>query len=111
MAYKWRPSASQRKAFAEKMQNPVEREMYEARKAEKAKKRRENSRYDYESAGGMYVPTRAQHDFAVFDRPGDLTSEQECACNMVASAYACNEKVDHDYIHVVNELMRKQVVY
>ena len=106
---RWSPSASERKEFAIKMQtDPDFANAYNERNAAKIEKRRSNSRFDYSTAGGSYVPTRAQHDFAVFDRSGVMTSAQEDACNMVASAFSCNEKCDHDYIHIVNELIRKK---
>lgn len=107
MGYKWKPSASQRKAFAAKMQDTIARAEYEQRKIEKANKRRAGSKFDYNSAGGMYAPTQHQHDCAMrYLQTRELTNEQEQACNMVLSAYSCNEKVHHDYIHIVNELTR-----
>jgi hypothetical protein len=107
--YKWKPSAAARRAFAEKMQNPIERQAYEQRKAEKASKRRAGSSFDYETAGGMYVPSVVQYDFCM-SRPVDMTPEQESACNMVIMGYNCNEKVHHDHIHIVNEMIRRQSV-
>jgi hypothetical protein len=88
------------------MQDPEEQAAYEARKRSRIEKRQSTSRFDYESAGGNYVPTEAQHDFCVFNRPSEMTPEQEDACNIVAGGYICQEKVHHDYIHIVNELMR-----
>lgn len=108
MGYRWKPSASQRREFAERMKDPEQRAAYENRKIEKAEKRISSSAFDYASAGGMYIATQAQHDFAVFDRTGVVTSEQEDACNQVAYSYSCNEKIHHDYIHIVNELIRKK---
>lgn len=106
MAKRWKPNATQRAAFKAKMSNPAEAEAYEQRKREKADKRRAASQFDYGSAGGWYVPTKEQHDYAVFSRPAGLTQEQEDACNIVASGYALNDKVHHDFIHIVNELRR-----
>lgn len=106
--YRWRPNASQRRAFAEKMKDPQEQQAYNDRKEARAASRRAGSSFDYTTAGGSYVPTRAQHDYAVFDRSMNETGEHDDACNMVASAFACNEKVHHDYIHIVNELIRKK---
>lgn len=108
MACKWKPSASQRKAFAEKMKDPNEQAAYNDRQAEKAAKKRDGSKFDYKIAGGAFVPTKAQHDYAVFDRSMNTTKEHDDACDMVAGAYACNDKCDHDYIHIVNELIRKK---
>jgi len=34
------------------------------------------------------------------------TSEEKDALNFVTSAYSCNEKVNHCYIHIVNEKRR-----
>jgi hypothetical protein len=102
---RWRPNASQRREFALRMQDPEEKAAYEARKEAKKQKF-----YDSINEKGIksYVPTRAQHDFCVFNRPSNLTSEQEDACNFVCGAFALNEPVDHYYIHIVNELIRKQ---
>jgi len=106
MAYKWKPSASQRKAFAEKMKDPEEAAAYAERKDAKAKKRRSGSNFGYESAGGMYVPTREQHDFCLANGHLAVTPEQEGAFNLVMFGYSCKEKVHHDHIHIVNELRR-----
>lgn len=105
-AYKWKPSASQRKAFAQKMQDPEERSAYEKRKKDKEDKRRSTSKFDYNTAGGKYIPTRTQHDFVLSH--GDLfkTTEEKEAADMVMSGYIMNDKVKHDYIHIVNEKMR-----
>ena len=80
---------------------------YEA-KAEKAAKRRATSKFNYESAGGYYVPTKEQLDaaFKCFDEL-KLTPQQEEACNRVISGYILNEKIYHDNIHIVNELKRE----
>lgn len=107
MAYKWKPSKSQRKAFATKMQDPEEKKAYEDRKTAEAEKRRSGSQYNYNSAGGNYIPTREQHDFC-FSYSGELTPEQRGAFNQVMYGYNCQEKVHHDYIHIVNELRRLQ---
>lgn len=107
-AYKWRPSASQRKAFAQKMQDPDEQIAYQKRKDEKADKRRSTSKYDYNTAGGQYVPTQAQYDFVMRNMDSFNTSEEIDAANMVMFGYTSNEKVNHDYIHVVNEKRRSK---
>ena len=103
----WKPSKTQARAFFEKMQDPTEAAEYEARKKSAADKRREGSNFDYNTAGGFYVPTQNQHDFArrlYFS--GTLTSEQDNACNLVMSAFLTKEKVHHDSIHIVNQLIR-----
>lgn len=106
MGYKWKPSASQRREFAEKMKDPNEQAAYYQRKVDKADKRRASSKFDYNTAGGAYVPTKDQHDFCLYSWPTDTTSEQDTARNVVMSGYACKEKVHHDYIHIINELRR-----
>ena len=106
MAYKWKPNKSQRKAFALRMQDPQEREAYEERKKEKANKRRASSKFDYNTAGGRYVPTKTQNDIAFKALGLELTQEEQTACDMVMSAYSLNEKTHHDFIHIVNELVR-----
>ena len=106
---RWTPSKTQRREFAQRMQNdPEYAAAYEARKTARIEKQREKMSNSCEAPGSglMYYATQAQHDFCVFKRTGVQTSEQEDACNMVASAYSCNEKVDHYYLHIVAELMR-----
>ena len=109
MAYKWKPSKSAKKEFAIKMQNDTEfANAYNERKFKKAEKRRAGSDFDYNSAGGEYVPTAIQHEYAMmFVSSKDLTKDQEFACNVVISGFSCNDKVHHDYIHVVNDMIRK----
>lgn len=105
MGYKWKPNKSQRRAFAIAMQDSDFAASYYEAKAEKAAKRRATSKFNYESAGGYYVPTKEQHDaaFKCFDEL-KLTPQQEEACNRVISGYSLNEKIYHDNIHIVNEL-------
>lgn len=108
MAYtkRWKPSVSQRKAFAERMTDPVEQAAYEQRKKDKADKRRAGSRFDYHTAGGKYVPTSDQHSFCCSHNWSDATPEQITARDRVMFGFSCNEKVHHDYIHIINELRR-----
>ena len=107
MGYKWKPSKSARREFAQKMQNDVEfANDYYARKELKAEKQRKGSKFDYNSAGGNYTPTRQQHDFC-FNHPECFeTSEEINAKNIIMSGYAMNEPVYHDFIHIVNEKLR-----
>lgn len=107
MTYKWKPSATQKRAFAERMKDPVEQEAYQERKTVKADKRRAGSKFDYSSAGGSYVPTQLQYEEAFkFLGKENLTPEQKNACNQVMYGYSCQEKIHHDNIHIVNELTR-----
>jgi len=106
MAYKWKPSAAQRRAFAEKMQIPEEAAAYEQRKTDKANKRRSTSQFDYEKAGGSYVPTKEQHDFCINHYELFASVNEQAAANDVMYGYSCSEKVHHDSIHVVNEKRR-----
>jgi hypothetical protein len=105
---KWQPSNTARREFAQKMQNDSDfADQYNQRKAEKAEKRRSTSQFDYEKAGGNYLPTTAQNDFCFFAiREMILTAQQSEAINQVLYGYSCGEKIHHDYIHIVNELMR-----
>lgn len=106
MSYKWRPSKSQRQEFAQKMQDPEFAAAYNDRKS--AKKQKFYDSLTEENSGSAFVPSRAQHDYAVFDRSMNTTPEHDNACNMVASAFACSMKCDHFYIHIVNELIRSK---
>lgn len=109
MGYKWKPNASQRRDFAQRMSNPDERADYEASKKAREDKRRAGSQYDYHTAGGMYIPTQAQYETAMTNM-GEGTPEQQNACMMVQSAWVCQEKCHHDYIHIVNEIRRSQSI-
>jgi len=105
-AYKWKPSASQRREFAQRMQNPEERAAYEKAKEEKAAKKRAGSKFDYNSAGGYYVPTQCQYNFVITHMKLFNTPEEKDAANQIMYGYTNNEKIHHDYIHIVNEKIR-----
>jgi hypothetical protein len=109
-AYKWKPSASQRKAFAQKMQDPDEQLAYIKRKEEKLEKKRSTSKYDYKTAGGEYVPTKAQYDFVINNMEQFVSSDEKDAANMVIYGYVNNEKIHHDNIHIVNEKIRSKSI-
>jgi len=112
MAYKWKPSAAQRRAFAQRMQDPAEAAAYAQRKQDKADKRRVGSRFDYASAGGEYVPTQAQHATAwQIMADHNATRKQKDAAGLVMSAYACNERTHHDNIHIVNDYYRSHATH
>lgn len=98
---KWSPSKSAKRAFAIRMQDPNEQAAYQERKEVKKAKRRSGSAYDYSSAGGNYVPTKAQCDAAM------IMPDCEAARHVI-QGYTCQEKIHHDHIHVVNEFIRKQ---
>ena len=107
MSYKWKPSKSAKRAFAEKMQSDNDfARAYNQRKQMKSEKRRASSSFDYDSAGGYYTPTQAQYDGATRLMYSNPTPEQENACNMVMYGYTCKEKVHHDHIHIINEYIR-----
>lgn len=98
MGYRWKPNASQRREFAKRMQDPEEKASYEQRKADK-------KLYD-NWKDKDFVPTKEQYDFVVANRDLFITSEEEDAANIVFSGYALNEKVNHRFIHIVNEKRR-----
>lgn len=104
--YKWKPSKAQKKEFAENMQNPDFAQAYHKRKEDKAKKRREASNFDYATAGGQYVPTKAQHDFCLNNNHLFADGVEQDAANEVMYGYTCQEKINHDFIHIVNEKRR-----
>jgi len=108
MSRQWYPSRGERKAFAIRMREDKEiREAYQERKAKRAAKRIASSAYDYPSAGGEFVPTKQQGLFATFDRRGTRSQEDEEAMEIVGSAWSTSTKCHHDYIHRVNECMRR----
>jgi hypothetical protein len=106
MRYKWKPSKSAKKAFAIKMQDPQEAADYEARKAARSEKRRSNSSFDYNSAGGYYIATSFQNDTAHKMLSSELTAEQTDAARQIIYSFSCRETIHHDYIHIVNEYAR-----
>lgn len=106
MAYKWRPSASQRRAFAEKMQNDEDfKSSYLQRKAEK-REQFYNS-LEKKNTKCFYYVTKEQYNFAMYEASPE-NEEQKQACDMVVSSFAINEKCDHFFIHIVNEMRRNQ---
>ena len=107
MSYKWKPSKTAKREFAQKMANDSEfSAAYYARKENKAEKRRAGSGFDYQTAGGFYVPTKAQYDFCM--KNGYNNDDEKQAFDMVVYGFSCNEKIHHDFIHVVNERMRNE---
>jgi len=111
MNRKWQPSKAQRREFAQRMANDPEfREAYLRRKEEREQKRRANSRFNYASAGGYYVPTKIQHDAAFDLLRSNPTPEQREAAEMVQHGWSTGRTVHHDYIHIVNEFIRKTFI-
>jgi len=106
-AYKWKPSATQRKAFAQKMQDPIEKDAYEQRKKEREEKKRSSSKFNYSTAGGNYIPTKTQYDFVIKNFNLFKTKEEQDAANMVVYGFTTNEKIHHDSIHIVNDKRRE----
>ena len=107
MAYKWKPSKSARAAFAEKMKDPNEQAAYNQRATDRVNKKRSSSKFDYNTAGGNYIPTRFQYDNAMrILLSYNITKEEVSALNQVVSAYSLNETTHHDNIHIINELVR-----
>jgi len=49
----------------------------------------------------------AQYNFAM-RRPGNLTTEELHACDMVVYCYDFQIKIDYKYIELIDELIRKQ---
>lgn len=103
---KWKPSKAQAREFASKMKDPDYAAAYYTRKEVKAAKRRASSQFDYNTAGGHYVPTKAQYDFCINYIHLFRTDEEKKAANDTMYGYSCNEKIHHDSIHIVNEILR-----
>lgn len=103
MGYRWKPNASQRRDFAERMKDPEEQKSYEERK--RAKNTYSDNPLSFKHKS--FIPTQFQNDQArKFLSMNKLTSEQQDACSQVIYGYGCQEKIHHDYIHIVNELTR-----
>lgn len=77
-------------------------------KSKEPKKRRSTSKFDYQTAGGEYIPTESQNKAAFELLNLNPTPEQKEACNMVLYGYSCKEKVHHDFIHLINEYIRNK---
>lgn len=108
MNYKWKPSKTARQEFAKKINTDIDfANVYNERRLAKSNKRRSASNFDYESAGGEYVPTKEQYDFCFYHLDLFIIIEERTACNAVIFGYSCNEKIDHDFIHIINEKRRK----
>lgn len=101
----WKPSKKQKREFAEKMQNPEFAAAYYERKRQREEKRRSNSKFDYNSAGGYFAPSILQ----VRAAKGLLNSDNEELRNAAEAIYNADlnaSKVHHDYIHIINEWLR-----
>ncbi|HPW66969.1 MAG TPA: hypothetical protein PLS84_07775 [Salinivirgaceae bacterium] len=109
MRHKWKPTQAQRREFAERMATDTAySDSYYQRKKKVAEKKRSASKFDYQTAGGEYIPTESQFK-AAFDLLNlNPTAEQKEACNMVWYGYSCEEKVHHDFIHLINEYIRSK---
>jgi|GEM_PF-6456590 len=108
MAYRWKPNASQRRAFSEKMQDPQEKEACENRKASK----RGFENFDKED----FVPSKDQRDYAVKNiHKFDLKNQTEEskinyeAFDQVMQAYDFGHKVPHKLIHIVQTFRRDEL--
>lgn len=86
------------------MQNPEFAAAYEARKQAKKEARQNSSKFDYETAGGLFIPTEAQCN-AAFRMLYNNHPEEEAA-NMVIYGYTAKIAIHHDSIHIVNEFIR-----
>jgi len=106
MAYKWKPSKTQKREFANNMKDEKFANDYRERKEKKAQKKRTDSKFDYNTAGGQYIPTQEQYNKANEFLQTNISIEQQNACHLVIFGYTCKEKVNHDSIHIVNELIR-----
>jgi hypothetical protein len=109
MAYRWKPSKKQKREFADKMNSNYEFALaYYNRKLNRSENNIKDSKFDYSIAGGNYIPTQIQYQNALhFILNKCITHEEKEACEMVISGYTLNDKIHHDFIHIVNELYRK----
>jgi len=103
--FKWKPNASQRRAFAERMQDSDEQSAYYSRQL--AKKNKFYDSFYHPGSGVECIASKSAHDFCIFDRRGIDTPELEDAANQVVFSFSCNEKIDHYYIHIINSIIRQ----
>ena len=102
---KWKPNKAQREEYRAKMQDTEYVNTQFDKKVDAENKRREKSRFNYRTAGGKYIPSKQQYDFTLTYK-GELTDEQSTAFFIIQFGYINKQKVNHDYIHIVNELIR-----
>jgi len=102
MSYRWKPNASQRREFAERMRNPEEKQAYEQKKIEKGL-------YD-NWKDKDFVPTKEQNDFCLNNMNLFTTRQEKEAVNFVIGGYSLNEKINHCYIHIINE-KRRNIIF
>lgn len=103
MRYNWKPSKTQNREFALCMANATAYSKADhQRKEQRAETRRSASKFDYQTAGGEYIPTESQNKAAFELLNLNPTSVQKEDCNMVLYGYSCKEKVHHDSIHLIN---------
>lgn len=107
MSYKWKPNKEQKKQFALNMQDATFANKYYSKKEAKREKNRSLSVFDYPTAGGKYIPTESQHDTAMkLIKLNGIPVNLIAAANQVIHGYICQEKINHDYIHIINEYQR-----
>ena len=105
MSYRWKPNATQRKAFAQKMLDPVEQQAYTDRKEKRDRRSREYRQLAQERHGETFIPTIRQYHFC-FDSPDlfNTAEEQEAMCE-VLYGYTCKEEIAQCHLDIVNEMM------
>lgn len=107
MSYKWKPTKQQKDQFRQNMQDPNYVNDYYKKKQAKKDKNRSMSVFDYPTAGGKYVPTELQYARAIsLLKLPVLTDSEKEAANQVITGYVCQDKINHDYIHIINEAYR-----
>jgi hypothetical protein len=99
MSYKWKPNASQRAAFCEKMKNEDEKLAY--------LKRKESKKLYANWKDKDFVPTKFQYEYALKLKSNENISETvNNACNQIMYGFSCNEKINHFFIHIINSIER-----
>ena len=100
--YKWKPNATQRQEFAERMKDDNERESYLERKRLK---------HSYEGfKDKSFIPTEAQYNEATrLLHSTKLNTTEENHCNMVISGYTLSEPIHHEHIHFINSSLRGEL--
>jgi hypothetical protein len=80
-----------------------------AKKVAKMEANRAKSQFYYSTAGGSYIPTKEQYEYA-----SDMLCRGVCeadfikakSAEMVQIGFITKTKVHHDHIHIVNEYRR-----
>jgi len=65
------------------------------------------SRFSYKTAGGYFIPKYHQYIYSMNHLNASRCTEQIEAMEKVIDGYILQAPIHHDYIHVVNQMIRR----